>query len=70
MAKEATLTAERTLTKWGGGIGVNIPKPVANTLELETGDHVVLQSSIKTRFKSKSKDPRGLTFLNTHSRIC
>ncbi len=31
-----------TLVKWGNSVGVNIPKPIRDTLKLEAGDEVEL----------------------------
>lgn len=39
----AVLSAERKLRKWGGGLGLNIPKALAETLELESGDNVTFK---------------------------
>jgi AbrB family looped-hinge helix DNA binding protein len=31
-----------TLVKWGNSVGVNIPKPIRDTLKFEAGDEVEL----------------------------
>lgn len=31
-----------TLVKWGNSVGVNIPKPIRDTLKMEAGDEVEL----------------------------
>jgi AbrB family looped-hinge helix DNA binding protein len=31
-----------TLIKWGNSVGVNIPKPIRDTLKMEAGDDVEL----------------------------
>lgn len=31
-----------TLVKWGNSVGVNIPKPIRDTLKMEVGDEVEL----------------------------
>lgn len=45
-----------TLVKWGNSVGVNIPKPVRDTLKLEAGnevelidkeDHIVIRKASK-----------------------
>jgi AbrB family looped-hinge helix DNA binding protein len=31
-----------TLVKWGNSVGVNIPKPIRDTLQMEAGDEIEL----------------------------
>lgn len=31
-----------TLVKWGNSVGVNIPKPIRDTLKMDAGDEVEL----------------------------
>ncbi|MGI0049492.1 MAG: AbrB/MazE/SpoVT family DNA-binding domain-containing protein [Nitrososphaera sp.] len=47
-----------TLVKWGNSVGVNIPKPIRDTLKLEAGDEVELidkEDHIILRKPQKSK---------------
>jgi AbrB family looped-hinge helix DNA binding protein len=41
--KERTMAVfKSTLVKWGNSVGVNIPKPIRDTLNWEAGDEVEL----------------------------
>ncbi|MGT2948146.1 AbrB/MazE/SpoVT family DNA-binding domain-containing protein [Streptococcus devriesei] len=56
-------TEERQVRKWGNGLGLHIPKTIADKLDLSIGDNVVFDITDHDSIMIKVKRPENEVFI-------